>query len=149
MVLIKTVVPVLTVYRRVRLTQLPNICSSIIPLRPTRFTTWRRKAFLNGYCTVTRNWVDPGNYSHKNSETEANEEIELNNNWNCRFGGFEFGVNNPFSTVNFSELSQDAARISTASRLEENLNLRTENRIMKWAERNAAVGVFDNVRVST
>jgi len=67
---------------------------------------------------------------------------------NSRYGGFEFGVNNPFSTVNFTELSRDAARISTASRLEENLNLRTADRIMKWAEHKEAVGMFDNIRVS-
>lgn len=57
-------------------------------------------------------------------------------------------MNNPFSTVNFTELSLDAARITTASRLEGNLNLKTADRIMTWAEHNKAVGMFDNVRVS-
>ena len=65
-----------------------------------------------------------------------------------RFGGFEFGVNNPLSNINFSQLAQGLTGLSKAARLEQSFQLNTTGRITALANDSVNLGVLDGVRVS-
>ena len=64
-----------------------------------------------------------------------------------RFGGFEFGVNNPLSHINFSLVAQDMQSLALASRLEQLMKINTTSAILNQENVTHLLGTFDNIKV--
>ena len=58
----------------------------------------------------------------------------------CRFGGFEFGVNNPLGSLNFTRLSQNMKRLTVASRIKESLPFETDTQIKQLGNETEYLG---------